>query len=228
MTPYRSLIPLVALITLLTGYNFISASWIVPNNTPAGNNRPAPITTDVAAQTKQGNLTVNLLRAGNEMRSPEYCDETGANCWDPASGTGGGGGGGGSTITVDGRCFQPAWQVACNWNWSGDGNDNAMHYRPVHHSPTAVCASVGRTYQYHGMVLAQCFGNDWIRSAWVQVGSTAQFTRTVTCTSNLGATLPDASCISAKPATTCTDTLSGLIGSKMGVGISYSSAFCPA
>jgi hypothetical protein len=153
MTSYRSLAPLLALVLLLAGYSFMSASWTAAPAAPTGNNTDRPINVGTTTQTKQGNLTANILTAATEMWSPEYCDETGANCWDPSTGTPGGGG---DTIIIGGQCFRPTWAVACMWNWSGDGNDTSTYLGPITSSPGAICGSVGRAYQYHNMILARC------------------------------------------------------------------------
>ncbi len=211
MTSYRSLIPLVALVILLTGYNFIAASWIAPSSAPAGDNRPAPITTDAAAQTKQGNFIANILLTRTAVWSPQYCDENGSNCWDPATGTGGGGTGGGSTITVGGRCFAPALAVTCNWNWSGDGNDNSTYVRPIGSNVGGVCSGLGRAYQYHNVVLAECMTRTF--SWYVTSGrcsvqppsdcTTAygQYIRTVECRDQFGTVEADSNCPAPKPPT---------------------------
>jgi hypothetical protein len=153
MNSYRSLVPLVALVMLLSGYSFMSASWSAPAGPPAGNNTDKPINVGTTSQTKLGNFGANIVAAVTSTWSPEYCDETGNNCWDPSTGAPGGGG---DTVTVGGQCFRPAWAVACMWNWSGDGNDTSTYIRPITMDPGAVCGSVGRAYQYHNMILARC------------------------------------------------------------------------
>jgi hypothetical protein len=159
-------------------------------------------------RTKAGNFMANIVAAATSTWSPEYCDELGNNCWDPSTGVPGGGGGT-STITVGGRCFEPAWAVTCNWNWSGDGNDNSTYIRPMNVSPTGVCASVGRSYQYHNVVLAECstpvYG--WVVGAWACNAPMAfscsttngRIVRTVECRDQYGSIVPDSNCTAPKP-----------------------------
>jgi hypothetical protein len=153
MTSYRSLAPLLALVVLLTGYSFMSASWTAAPGAPTGNNADQPINVGTTTQTKQGNFSVNILTAAVSTWSPQYCDENGANCWDPATGAPGGGG---DTITIGGMCFRPATAVTCNWNWSGDGNDNSTYIIPITWNAGQHCANLGRSYQYQNMILARC------------------------------------------------------------------------
>jgi hypothetical protein len=88
-----TLIPLVVCFSLLTGYNFMNAQWsAAPASAPA-NNTPAPINVGPTTQTKSGNLMANIVAAATSTWSPRYCDELGANCWDPSSGAPGGGAG---------------------------------------------------------------------------------------------------------------------------------------
>lgn len=82
------------IITGLLSYNFMSAStpWTGPTATPPNNNVDRPINVSADSQTKSGDLTVqnlwgnNLMYgtyvgAGAQMRSPQYCDGAGANCF---------------------------------------------------------------------------------------------------------------------------------------------------
>jgi hypothetical protein len=154
MKQYRSLIIFSLVAVFLVSYNFMSAQW---TNAPAAapsNNTPTPVNVGPTLQTKSGNFMANIMSAVTSTWSPQYCDELGANCWDPS--TGAPGSNSTSTITVDGQCFEPAWAVTCNWNWSGSGNDNSTYIVPITAAPGSVCAPMGRTYQYHSMILAEC------------------------------------------------------------------------
>ncbi|MCU0678355.1 MAG: hypothetical protein MUF19_02075 [Candidatus Pacebacteria bacterium] len=213
MKSYRTLIILGAFIFLLSGYGFMSASWTAPSGTPPNSNTDAPINVGVDTQAKAGNFMANIVAAATSTWSPEYCDELGNNCWDPSLGPPGGGGG--DTITVGGRCFEPAWAVTCNWNWSGDGNDNSMYIRPISVTPSAVCSSVGRSYQYHSMIFAECSGPatySWQTGAYGSCSATSYKcgsnsgvrTRTVSCVSTTGTVVADSNCTGTKPATTVT------------------------
>jgi hypothetical protein len=153
MITSRSVVPLFVGVTLLLGYNYIAANWTGPGGTPPANNAAVPINVSSTTQTKLGNFVANIMAGSDHMRSPRYCDANGNNCWDPTTGLPGAGVG---TVTVGGQCFAPSWAVTCNWNWSGDGNDNSTYIRPISMDPGSVCASVGRSYQYHSMILARC------------------------------------------------------------------------
>jgi hypothetical protein len=79
--------------------------------------------------------TQDWARFSNRVLADRYCDENGANCFDPVSV---GSGGGGPTITIGGICFRPIPMMRCNWNWSGTGNDTYMNWgvtscQPGHH-----------------------------------------------------------------------------------------------
>ncbi len=86
------LTPLLVIFTVLLSSNFINAAFTAPTGTPsAANNAPAPINVSSDAQTKSGALTASQLNstsrvtAAGQMRSPQYCDQNGANCFTPAS-----------------------------------------------------------------------------------------------------------------------------------------------
>ncbi len=208
---YRTLLPLALVAVLLAGYNFIGAqSWTAAPGTPPANNAPAPINVGATTQAKSGNFMANILAAATSTWSPEYCDELGTNCWDPSTGAPGGGNSS-TTITVGGKCFEPAWAVTCNWNWSGDGNDNSTYIRPMTGTAANVCASVNRTYQYHTIVLAECttpvYG--WVVGAyacnapWAFSCTTTygRNVRTVECRDQFGSIVADSNCTAPKPAT---------------------------
>ncbi len=196
----RTIFVLIIATVLFIGASYLSA-WTAPVGTPPNNNVAAPINTSSAYQYKQGDLGALRMRAGR------YCDANGNNCWDPAAGVPGGG----STITVGGVCFEPAWAVTCNWNWSGSGNDNSTYIVPGYLNPTTqACSKYGRTYAYHSMLLAQCFGAGqrtyaWTTTAWgsciapYQCASAGTQSRTVTCVDSNGFTASDSSCSGPKP-----------------------------
>ncbi len=98
-----TLVPLIVCLSLLTGYNFMSAQWTDAPPAPPSSNTPAPINVGSATQVKSGNLMANIMAAASSTWSPEYCDELGANCWDPSTGAPGGGG--------DGIGYDQTWQV---------------------------------------------------------------------------------------------------------------------
>jgi hypothetical protein len=195
------LLPLALILGVLVSYNFMNAQWQAPTATAPSNNTEAPINISVNYQAKLGDLGAIRMRAG------QYCDPAGNNCWDPT--TGAPGGGGDDTITVGGRCFEPAWAVTCNWNWSGDGNDNSTYIRPMNGTAANVCASVGRSYQYHTIVLAECttpvYG--WVTGAyacnapWAFSCSTTygRNVRTVECRDQFGSIVADSNCTAPKP-----------------------------
>jgi hypothetical protein len=91
MKNYISLATLVLCMSLLTGYNFISAQWSDAPGIPPTNNTPAPINVSDTTQAKSGNFMANILAAATSTWSPRYCDGLGNNCWDPTTGTPGGG-----------------------------------------------------------------------------------------------------------------------------------------
>jgi hypothetical protein len=83
MKNYISLATLVLCMSLLTGYQFMSAQWSDAPGTPPANNTPAPINVSGTTQAKSGNLAANIFAATTEMRSDRYCDALGGNCFDP-------------------------------------------------------------------------------------------------------------------------------------------------
>lgn len=204
--------PLAICLFLLLGYNFMSAQWTAPSGTPPSNNTAAPINVGSTTQAKVGNFMANIVAAATSTWSPRYCDELGANCWDPSTGVPGGGGGD-DTITVGGQCFEPAWAVTCNWNWSGDGNDDSTYIVPISVNPvTDGCRSSNRTYRAHWMILAQCAADPvytWSVGAYSCNAATpahCQTTtgtnvRTVTCQNQYGQVVADSNCTAPKPAT---------------------------
>lgn len=206
---FTTIVPPTVIFLGLAGYGFISAQvWTSPTATPPANNAAAPVNTGLTTQTKSGNFSANIVSAATSTWSPRYCDALGGNCWDPTTGAPGGG----DTIIVGGQCFEPAWAVTCNWNWSGDGNDNSTYIRPLSVSPTGVCNSVGRSYQYHTMILAQCTAAPvyaWSVGAYAcnaPYAYSCQTTsgtnvRTVTCQNQYGGVGADSLCPSPKPTT---------------------------
>ncbi len=197
------LLPLTLVIGGLLAYNFINAQWAGPTATPPNNNTPAPINIGGTYQAKLGDLGAVRMRAG------EYCDENGENCF--TSDQVGGGGGGGSTVTVGGKCFEPAYLVTCNWNWSGDGNDNGEYI--TYASPEAKCAEVGRSHIKHSIILAQCqssytYTYTWTTSAWgycspiSECSSSGRQSRLVGCRRSDGTAAANSLCTGTPPVTT--------------------------
>jgi hypothetical protein len=211
MKRFRSTAVLAAAVCFLVGYNFMSAQWTPASGTPPANNTAAPINVGATTQAKSGNLMANIVSAATSTWSPRYCDALGNNCWEP--GTGAPGGGGDDTIVVGGQCFEPAWAVTCNWNWSGSGNDNSTYIVPLYLNPeTQGCLNVNRSYQYHTMILAECTNSGPITYSWVVSGWTACYaqqtcttsgsqSRTVVCQDSNGYNAPDSRCTGPKPTT---------------------------
>ncbi len=197
-----TLIPLAIIVAGLLTYNFMSAQWQAPTATAPNNNAEAPINISANYQAKLGDLGAVRMRAG------EYCNADGTVCTSDVSG---GGGGGDDTITVGGQCFEPAWAVTCNWNWSGDGNDDSTYIIPFYLNPqTDGCRTSSRVYQRHTMILAECSASgpvtySWSTSAWTACYAAQTCTtsgsqsRTVTCQDSNGYTAPDSSCSGIKP-----------------------------
>jgi hypothetical protein len=96
-------LPLTICLCLLVGYNFMFAGWSAPTDTPPGNNTEAPLDTGATTQDKSGNLMANIMAAATSTWSPEYCDELGSNCWDPATSTPSG--------TGSGIGYNQTWQI---------------------------------------------------------------------------------------------------------------------
>ena len=77
---------LIIALTLLIGLDYVGA-WNVPGTNPPAGQVAAPLHTGVPAQSKAGLLGVldlvsqQQVSAGDKMRSPEYCDETGLVCF---------------------------------------------------------------------------------------------------------------------------------------------------
>lgn len=103
-TSYRSLTILFVSVLALVGYNFLGAAWTPAPANPPSNNVAAPINVGTDTQVKNGRLNLrsgndigvptstvmfrtngnamgNIFAAGSQMWSPEYCDETGQNCF---------------------------------------------------------------------------------------------------------------------------------------------------
>ena len=93
MKQYRSLAIFSLVALLFVSYNFMSAQWAAPTAVAPGDNTPAPINVGATTQAKTGNFMANIVAAATSTWSPRYCDELGANCWDPSTGVPGGGGG---------------------------------------------------------------------------------------------------------------------------------------
>jgi hypothetical protein len=138
----------------------------------------------------------------NQVRANTYCDRSGDNCIVPDP----------EKIIVGGKCFQPANLVVCNWNWSGDGNDDSTF---VDYGSDPVAACGGRTYVRHHAMLAGCAADTyyWLPGSWTQQssvacrieGSKVTDVRQVLCMNGVGASVPETNCIAgAKPATTRT------------------------
>ena len=86
----KSLIQIVIFALALASlsiYQFSTAvsPWAPPSANPPGNNVDLPLNVGTANQIKLGDLTAVNMKAGSKMWAPEYCDETGANCWDAST-----------------------------------------------------------------------------------------------------------------------------------------------
>lgn len=113
-TIVRSHLALFTAVLFLTGYSFIGAAWTPSPANPPSNNADAPINVSDTTQTREGRLNLysggttvptsttmlrtngniwagNISIAGAQMRSPRYCDEVGANCFDASDVSTGGG-----------------------------------------------------------------------------------------------------------------------------------------
>lgn len=84
-TTHRSLLTLIVAILILTGYNFLGAAWTPAVGTPPANNTDAPINIGAVTQAKSGNLSANIFAATTQMRSNQYCDALGQNCFTPTN-----------------------------------------------------------------------------------------------------------------------------------------------
>ncbi|MES2966447.1 MAG: thrombospondin type-1 domain-containing protein [Patescibacteria group bacterium] len=202
-----NIVPLVLLLCGLFAYNFMDAQWSGPTGAvPPEQNTPAPINIGGIYQSKLGDLGAIRMRAG------AYCNADGTICTTADQLGGGGGDDGGDTITVGGRCFQPALMVSCMWNWSGDGNDTASYMTYNLSNPQSACANVGRSYSSHTMILAQCANTvfSWVASGWSACVVTNRpscgfsygtQTRTISCRNAAGAVVADSNCTAPRPAT---------------------------
>ncbi len=88
MTYTRSLSQIFVLgvaLLILFSYQYLGAAWTNPPSSPTSNNVDAPINVGTDPQIKLGDITAVHQKAGSQMWSPEYCDENGANCIDPAT-----------------------------------------------------------------------------------------------------------------------------------------------
>ena len=203
MTVSKKIVQLVPLVIITLGlltYNFMSAqsSWSGPTATAPDNNTDAPVNVGGDYQIKAGNLGVVSMRAG------EYCDALGLNCIaDLSKLVKNTTNNAGDTITIGGKCFESRPLFTCNWNWSGDGNDNYRSFR--------TCASMGRTDQGETTyVLAECISNvvftyAWQVPAWsycyvsASCSTAGSQSRSVVCKRSDTTTVADSYCTSPKP-----------------------------
>ncbi len=202
------ILPLLIIVGGLFVYNFINAQWTGPGQNPPNGNVSAPVNIGGIYQAKLGDLGAVRMRAG------EYCDENGENCFTTDQ-VGGGGGGGGDSVTIGGRCFEPAAAVSCMWNWSGDGNDTATYITFNLSNPQSACQGSHSNFVSYKIILAQCessytYTYAWQTSTWgscraiSECSSSGTQTRTVTCRRSDGATVAGSFCTATKPATTQT------------------------
>ena len=89
--------------SLFIGATYLHAEWSNPPSSPPSGNVAAPVNTSAAGQIKSGQLGVvgliaaNVVRSGqnviadNQMRSNQYCDRNGNNCFSPNAEIGSGG-----------------------------------------------------------------------------------------------------------------------------------------
>ena len=95
---------LTATLTIALGVSYALAqtTWQEPSSPPPADNVAAPINVSTNAQTKPAMLTTAISRAAQEVRSIQYCDYDGNNCWDPTTGTSPVPGGGGDLTPENG------------------------------------------------------------------------------------------------------------------------------
>jgi len=79
--PLRDIGFLTIALTLALAANFAYGQWTNPPANPPAQNVAAPINVGNTNQTKTGNITAWRQKAGNQVWSPEYCDQTGNNCF---------------------------------------------------------------------------------------------------------------------------------------------------
>ena len=89
----KYILSLVFVGVFFLGGSYLYAEWTAPPEGPPDGNVSAPIHTGPEEQEKEGDLVANLLEAiedvvagdaveaGNQMRSNEYCDLSGGNCF---------------------------------------------------------------------------------------------------------------------------------------------------
>jgi len=70
----------IALTIALAG-NLAYGQWVNPSAVPPGDNPALPINTSVISQIKVGNLGINEIIAASKVRSDQYCDFDGNNCF---------------------------------------------------------------------------------------------------------------------------------------------------
>ena len=212
-----NILPLVIIVSGLFAYSFMNAEWNPPTAPPPGNNARAPInigTSTESIQNGSGDLVFNRFAAKNAVWSPEYCDENGEDCLSIDQMGSGGGNSNSTTITVGGRCFEPAAAVSCMWNWSGDGNDTAMFVTYDLVSPQSACQGNHRNFVSYKIILAQCqssytYTYSWSSGSWGSCQSVnyancdprGTQSRTVSCKRSDGVTVASTFCTGTKPAT---------------------------
>ncbi len=74
---------LALLAVVLVGFHSLSASWTPAEFMPPNGNAATPLNTSSTTQSKTGNLAAVIFAATGEMRSNQYCDEMGQNCFSP-------------------------------------------------------------------------------------------------------------------------------------------------
>ena len=67
--------------SVFIGATYLHAQWNNPPNDPPNNNVSAPINTGSNNQIKSGGIQADFFRAMNNVRSNEYCDRNGNNCF---------------------------------------------------------------------------------------------------------------------------------------------------
>lgn len=81
ITSLRNVGFLTIALTLALAANFAYGQWANPTTTAPGGNVAVPVNISSANQIKTGNITAWRQKAGDQMWSPEYCDENGDNCF---------------------------------------------------------------------------------------------------------------------------------------------------